>query len=183
MAINKNFVIKNGVEVNTNLLVGDSTLNKVGIATTVPGYTLHIGVGDGARGGIGVTDITVTGIATIGVANTLLGFQAGKVTTGSYNTILGYGADPSANNAENQIVIGKDATGHGDNIAVIGNSDMTAIHPADDNGVDLGSSSKEFKDLYIDGTASVDVPWSSNNTPLIDLLYGTSCDEQTYGRN
>ena len=30
--INKNFVIKNGVEVNTNLLVGDSTLNKVGIA-------------------------------------------------------------------------------------------------------------------------------------------------------
>ena len=28
MAINKNFVIKNGVEVNTNLLVGDSTLNK-----------------------------------------------------------------------------------------------------------------------------------------------------------
>ena len=69
MAINKNFVIKNGVEVNTNLLVGDSTLNKVGIATTVPGYTLHIGVGDGARGGIGATDITVTGIATIGVAN------------------------------------------------------------------------------------------------------------------
>ena len=34
MAINKNFVIKNGVEVNTNLLVGDSTLNKVGIGTT-----------------------------------------------------------------------------------------------------------------------------------------------------
>jgi len=50
MAINKNFVIKNGVEVNTNLLVGDSTLNKVGIATTVPGYTLHIGVGGGASG-------------------------------------------------------------------------------------------------------------------------------------
>ena len=53
MAINKNFVIKNGVEVNTNLLVGDSTLNKVGIATTVPGYTLHVGVGGGARGGGG----------------------------------------------------------------------------------------------------------------------------------
>ena len=73
MAINKNFVIKNGVEVNTNLLVGDSTLNKVGIATTVPGYTLHIGVGDGARGGIGATDITVSGIATIGVANSTSG--------------------------------------------------------------------------------------------------------------
>ena len=73
MAINKNFVIKNGVEVNTNLLVGDSTLNKVGIGTTVPEYTLHIGVGDGARGGIGVTDIHVSGIATIGVANSTSG--------------------------------------------------------------------------------------------------------------
>ena len=69
MAINKNFVIKNGVEVNTNLLVGDSTLNKVGIGTTLPEYTLHIGIGAGARGGIGVTDIHVSGIATIGVAN------------------------------------------------------------------------------------------------------------------
>ena len=39
MAINKNFVIKNGVEVNTSLIVGDATLNKVGVGTTVPGYT------------------------------------------------------------------------------------------------------------------------------------------------
>ena len=65
MAINKNFVIKNGVEVNTNLIVGDSETNKVGIATTVPGYTLHVGVGAGSRGGIGATDLTVTGVGTI----------------------------------------------------------------------------------------------------------------------
>ena len=67
MAINKNFVIKNGVEVNTNLLVGDSTLNMVGIGTTIPGYDLHVGRGAGARGGIGATDLTVTGITTLGV--------------------------------------------------------------------------------------------------------------------
>ena len=48
MAINKNFVIKNGVQVNTNLIVGDSTTNKVGVGTTTPGYTLHVG---GSRGG------------------------------------------------------------------------------------------------------------------------------------
>ena len=34
---------------------------------------MHIGVGDGARGGIGVTDIHVSGIATIGVANSTSG--------------------------------------------------------------------------------------------------------------
>ncbi len=65
MAINKNFVIKNGVEINTSLIVGDATLNKVGVGTTVPGYTLHVG---GSRGGIGATDITITGIATVGTS-------------------------------------------------------------------------------------------------------------------
>jgi hypothetical protein len=62
MAINKNFVIKNGVQVNTNLIVGDSTTNKVGIGTTVPGYTLHVG---GARGGIGATDLNIIGVGTV----------------------------------------------------------------------------------------------------------------------
>ena len=47
--------------------------NKVGIGTTLPEYTLHIGIGAGARGGIGVTDIHVSGIATIGVANSTSG--------------------------------------------------------------------------------------------------------------
>ena len=37
-----------------------------------------------------------------------MGDEAGDViTTGSNNTIIGYGADPSANDASNQIVIGK----------------------------------------------------------------------------
>ena len=65
MAINKNFVVKNGIEVNTSLIVADTTLNKVGVGTTVPGYTLHVG---GSRGGIGATDITITGIATVGTS-------------------------------------------------------------------------------------------------------------------
>ena len=58
-AINKNFVIKNGLEVDTNLILADSQTNKVGIGTTVPQYTLHV------NGGIGVTNAYVSGIATI----------------------------------------------------------------------------------------------------------------------
>ena len=73
MAINKNFVIKNGVEVNTNLIVADSTLNMVGVGTTVPAFDLHVGRGAGGRGGIGATDLTVTGIATVGVGNSTSG--------------------------------------------------------------------------------------------------------------
>ena len=58
-AINKSFVIKNGLEVNTNLIFADIVTDKVGIGTTNPQYTLHV------SGGIGVTDLYVSGIATI----------------------------------------------------------------------------------------------------------------------
>jgi len=59
MAIQKNFVIKNGLEVNTDLIVADKDSDKVGIATTNPSYTLHV------NGGIGATNSTVTGVSTV----------------------------------------------------------------------------------------------------------------------
>ena len=65
MAINKSFVIKNGVQVSTDLIIGDADNNKVGIGTTIPHYDLHVGVARGGRGGIGVTDAVVSGVATI----------------------------------------------------------------------------------------------------------------------
>ena len=66
MAINKNFVIKNGVQVATDLIVGDSDTKKVGIGTTVAGYTLHVAATNaGGRGGIGATDAVITGVGTI----------------------------------------------------------------------------------------------------------------------
>jgi hypothetical protein len=58
-AINKAFVIKNGLEVDTNLILADAYTNKVGIGTTVPQYTLHV------NGGIGVTNAYVSGITTV----------------------------------------------------------------------------------------------------------------------
>ena len=65
MAINKNFVIKNGVQVSTDLIIGDSDNNKVGIGTTIPGYDLHVAIGRKSRGGIGATDLVVTGVSTV----------------------------------------------------------------------------------------------------------------------
>ena len=64
MAINKNFVVKNGLEVNTSLLVADfeATTNGahggVGIGTTLATHTLQV------TGGIGCTHLLVTGVAT-----------------------------------------------------------------------------------------------------------------------
>jgi hypothetical protein len=61
MAVNKNFVVKNGLEVDTNLIVADANTNKVGIGTTVPLYSLHVFEG----AGIGATNVYVTGITTV----------------------------------------------------------------------------------------------------------------------
>ena len=58
MAVNKNFVVKNGLEVNDNLLVADTNSQKVGIGTSVSSYTLHV------LGGIGATESYVTGVGT-----------------------------------------------------------------------------------------------------------------------
>lgn len=72
MAVQKNFVIHNGIEVNNNLIFGDTGLNKVGIATTNPLHTLHV------NGGIGATTLNVTGISTV---NNLT--IDGRITAGS----------------------------------------------------------------------------------------------------
>ena len=73
MAVNKNFVVKNGLEVNTNLLVADLDTQTVGIGTTIAPHELHV------VGGIGVTNLNVTGVATIanlriGGISTFVGF-------------------------------------------------------------------------------------------------------------
>ena len=94
---------------------------------------------------------------TTGNSNTAFGYQAGDViTTGSNNVLIGKDADPSANNATNQIVIGQGATGTTDNTVLLGNGSITNWLPTDTNEVDLGSSTKEMKDIYVDGVAYTD---------------------------
>ena len=59
MAVNRNFVVKNGLTVNTSLLFVDSSTNRIGIGSTVPSTVLDV------VGGIAATDLKLTGISTI----------------------------------------------------------------------------------------------------------------------
>jgi hypothetical protein len=77
MGFNKNFVVKNGLEVASNLIIADSTNRRVGVGTTVPGYTLH------TIGGIGAT-FAYVGLGTF--ENIVL---SGTVAAGSSSGISG----------------------------------------------------------------------------------------------
>jgi hypothetical protein len=91
MAINKNFVVKNGLEVNQKLILADAVTGKVGIGTSVPGYLLDV------AGGIGATDVYVrnnlyvVGVGTfasklsIGLGGTTLTGVGGSVGVGTTN--------------------------------------------------------------------------------------------------
>ena len=66
MAVNKNFVVKNGLEVGTDLILANTTNSRVGIGTSLPTDTLHV------NGGIAGTDFVISGIATIPTLNSTL---------------------------------------------------------------------------------------------------------------
>jgi hypothetical protein len=57
--ITKNFIVKNGLEVNGGLFIVNTDNNKVGVGTSVLTHDFNV------RGGIGVTNAVVTGITTV----------------------------------------------------------------------------------------------------------------------
>ena len=83
MAINKNFVIKNGIQVNDNLLVADPDNNKIGINTALPDYELHV------NGGIGATHALISGVTT-SIGDLLVGADGGLCCKGKCRQLSWY---------------------------------------------------------------------------------------------
>ena len=79
MAVNKNFVVKNGLEVNDDLILANAVDSMVGIGTSVPYYELHV------QGGIGATSLWVAGVSTftsdVSVTGVTTLASAGGITT------------------------------------------------------------------------------------------------------
>ena len=205
MAVNKNFVIKNGIEVDTDLIFADSISNVVGIATTIPNHKFHV------IGGIGATELVVSGLSTfasnvdinadVDISGSLTvdghteldDLQASGIATvtnitdnvlGTFDNgafqVLG-GAAITKNlsvGAGLSVGLGLSVTGHsffvgmvtfaggtdgnitfgdsaGDNVVFNANIDSNIV-PDDDDTYDLGSTSQQWRNLYLDGLADLD---------------------------
>ena len=85
MAVNKNFVVKNGIEVNDDLLIADSSLGKVGIGSTIPTTTLDVlGQGIKALDGLFTGIVTATQELNVGSGGTVItALQTGLIGLGT----------------------------------------------------------------------------------------------------
>ena len=88
MAINKNFVVKNGLEVNTNQIFADSASGKVGIGSTLPTVELDV------QGAIAATDVVssllrVTGYSTLPQVTVTDNMVISGITTANHINALG----------------------------------------------------------------------------------------------
>jgi len=137
--INKNFIIKNGLEVASNLIIADDITSTVGIATTVTRHTLHV------NGGIGATDVYVSGIITsanlsVAGAVTFNDFSANNATIdvlnastliytpgiGSFSQLnIGTGGTSLTVNAAGFVGVG--TTNPNSTLSIIGNVGATGV--------------------------------------------------------
>ena len=97
---------------DTNVAVGSEALK------TATGDSNNVAIGRRALHDLNATN----------ARNVAVGTGAGDgMTSGTENVLLGNAANTSAVDGDNQIVIGSDATGTGDNQTVIGNSSQTHV--------------------------------------------------------
>ena len=83
-----------------------------------------------------------------GTTNTIIGHQAGfdtvALTSGTNNVIIGDNARTSAADSTNQVVIGRDTQGVGDNSVTLGNASILNVYAAQDGEAHIHASGVSF---------------------------------------
>ena len=123
-----------------------------------------------------------------GINNTALGYEAGKnLIDGNSNVFVGMATEASVSNATNQIVIGNNAIGTGDNQAVIGNANVTDVYMSQDAGATLHAADLNLGGVAVTATAAelnfVTGVTSSIQTQLdakVSLPNGSAAGEMMY---
>jgi len=131
MAVNKNFVVKNGVEVSTDLIYAESTIDKVGIGTTTPGAKLDV-IGDIVGVGLTLTgDLTGTNANYSGIVTANSGLEIGSggtsITVDVTNNSTGFNStSPDTSYVlDVQPGAGQSAANFGGGVTIEGDLDVT----------------------------------------------------------
>ena len=130
--------------------------------------------GTGAAGEFNVAIGNYSLKTNSGSKNTAIGYKAGDYTnfTGDENVIIGYEADPVGVDAQNQIVIGYQATGQADNSVTLGNASVTKVYAAQDGEASVyasaltrvASSSGDDLSVSLSGAVDASILISSTGT-------------------
>ena len=131
MAVNKNFVVKNGIEVATNLIVADSTNNRVGLGTTGPETFLDV------RGPVEIKDgpsqiaaVDIAGITTVredfsvGVGGTVIFADVGNGKVGLLTALPSFSLDVQSRVGSADTAVAR----FGGNIVIDGNINGTSLN-------------------------------------------------------
>ena len=157
MAVNKNFVVKNGLEVATDVILADATSKNVGIGSTIPVNTLDV------RGGIGATDLNVTGITTVvsefrvGTGGTVLAVNQSPGRVGVGSTQPEYLLD-----VRSEVSSGTTALYVQGDVRITGDLNVDDLTLSDISGQSLNISGLSTLGGYVDINSSVDVAGSLN---------------------
>ncbi len=131
MAVNKNFVVKNGIEVATNLIVADSTNNRVGLGTTGPETFLDV------RGPVEIKDgpsqiaaVDIAGITTVredfsvGVGGTVIFADVGNGKVGLLTALPSFSLDVQSRVGSADTAVAR----FGGNIVIDGNINGNSLN-------------------------------------------------------
>ena len=141
MAVEKNFVVKNGLEVNTNLFLVNQETQTVGVKTYVPRYDFEV------SGGIGATDLYVGSAGTVARE-----FYVGSGTTDSlFASINSAGISSVGINTSSPAYVldvhGPVSTGQ-TALFVHGDTYITGT-------LNVGGASSEGTDIIVDGNLEI----------------------------
>ena len=165
MAVNKSFVVKNGFEASTDLIVADANTRRVGVGTTVARHTLHV------NGGIGATTLVVSGIGTF--ANELnVGLNGSVLTALGIGGSVGIGSTLPSFLLDVRAPVSTGQTA----LYVFGDVEITGITKA--NAVDFAnlivSGIATFNNVTLEGYVSAGNTFGQANQVLVSTGVGVT---------